>query len=480
MGACHSSPKHSPEAVDSNPLFSRLRADTATYGADKMQQIRTLFRVLDFKPGQRILTEGQPTTHLYIITSGTVLLSSRNSQTGVDMPLKQLVANDFFGEAALFHSQVSQSTATALSPSVVMAMDRHTFQQLVRIIPPLERDVRDRAEARSADRLKEIPFFSSVRENRPWSKMDLLGSMLEFEEFDRNAVICREGEIGSKFYIIVHGEVSISITSTTSAAPGGQPQPITINTLGPNQHFGEIALLRHTPRTATITTTQPSLLLSLSSSSFHSFLSIAPELAAPFSLLIDARTANVLRTVEMFQHVKENRPWNKLECFAAMVQYETRQAGQYVWVEGDAISSMYILTAGCVKETASEWRDGSSGERERVVVSVSVLGMADMQRAEGRLRTSSVAAHTDVTLLSLDRSKWTKWIALAPEVKQWLNAQAAVSKAPAEQSYKKRKAEVEEEKEELVLHKGSDDAQHDVSVSSDATIVQKEHVVLSF
>ena len=141
--------------------------------------------------------------------------------------------------------------------------------------------------------------------------MDLLGSMLDFEEFDSQTVICREGEIGSKFYIIVHGAVSISITSssatTTSgdsvsggSAGSGQPQAITINTLGPNQHFGEIALLRHTPRTATITTTEPSLLLSLSSSSFHSFLSIAPELAAPFSLLIDARTANVLRTVDMF------------------------------------------------------------------------------------------------------------------------------------------------------------------------------------
>ena len=364
MGVCHSGPKHSPEAVDSNPLFARLRADTATYGADKMQQIRTLFRVLDFKPGQRILSEGQPTTHLYIITSGTVLLSSRNSHTGVDMPLKQLVANDFFGEAALFHSQVSQSTATALSPAVVMAMDRHTFQQLVRIIPPLERDVRDRAEARSADRLKQIPFFSSVRENRPWSKMDLLGSMLEFEEFDSNTVICREGEIGSKFYLIVHGEVSISITSSSnssnSTTGSDQPQPITINTLGPTQHFGEIALLRHTPRTATITTTQPSLLLSLSSSSFHSFLSIAPELAAPFSLLIDARTANVLRTVSMFACIKENRPWNKLECIANMMEYETRAAGQYIWSEGDAVTHLYILTAGCVKE------DEGKGELPRV------------------------------------------------------------------------------------------------------------------
>ena len=471
MGLCHGAPKHSPEAVDSNPLFSRLRADTATYGADKMQQIRTLFRVVDYKPGQRILTEGQPTTHLYILTSGSVLLSSRNSHSGVDMPLKQLVANDFFGEAALFHSQVSQYSATALSPSVVMAMDRRTFQQLVRIIPPLERDVRDRAEARTAERLKQIPFFSSVRENRPWSKMDLLGSMLEFEEFDSGTVICREGEIGSKFYLIVSGQVGITITSGSGSS--SQPQPITINTLGPNQHFGEIALMRHTPRTATITTTQPSLLLSLSSSSFHSFLSIAPELSGPFSLLIDA--AHRQRAADG-GHVRAHQGEPAVEQARVHRQHDgvrdARAAGQHVWSEGDAITHLFILTAGCVKEG------------ERIVVSVSVLGVADMERAEGQLRANSAVAHTDVTLLSLDRSKWNKWIALAPEVKQWLNAQArkdiAAGKENSAQSdsTRQKKAEASEEKEQLFVQQTSDEVEHEPSVSGIA--VHKEQVVLSF
>ena len=106
-----------------------------------------------------------------------------------------------------------------------------------------------------------------------------------------------------------------------------------------------------------------------------------------------------------------------------------------------------------------------------------------MERAEGESRTTSVVAHTDVTLLSLDRSKWYKWIALAPEVKQWLNQQAAVGgssgKGEAEQGYKKRKMEVEEEKEQLVVQKDSDEADHEVSVS-DRAAVQKEQVMLSF
>ena len=103
--------------------------------------------------------------------------------------------------------------------------------------------------------------------------------------------------------------------------------------------------------------------------------------------------------------------------------------------------------------------DGLS-ERERVVVSVSVLGVADMERSEGELRTSSVVAHTDVTLLSLDRSKWNKWITLAPEVKHWLNthkrvATAVLKKGDAELGHKKPKViPVEEEKEQLIVAEG--------------------------
>ena len=438
MGLCHSSPAAPPVALQSNPLFAGLKRD-ASADDDTLEQIRGLFRVQSLKAGEVIAREGELLTSFYILMHGAVILTARNTDTGVDTPVQQLKANDFFGESALFRSKASEVTATALSDCVLMQMDRLTFQSLIRLVPSLESDVREKVEARTAERLRAIPFFSSVRENRPWSKMDLLGSMLHFEEYGEGDVVCREGEVGSKFYIIVRGQVAISIDSAVASAP------IVLDHLGPDATFGEIALMRHTPRTATITCTQPSLLLSLTSSSFHSFLSIAPELASPFSLLIDSRTANTLKTIPLFRQVKENRPWNKVELIASMLRYERRGGGEVLWEVGDEVRGLYILTTGRCVEV--------EGGVERAVASVAVLGGRDLAE-DRRVRGSRMVVEGgEATLLSLDREKWGKWIALAPEVKSWLvemEGRGGGGEGGREGGMVGKGREVEEEKEELV------------------------------
>lgn len=89
--------------------------------------------------------------------------------------------------------------------------------------------------------LRDLPMFAPL----PIVTVEQLASVLVEQEYDEGDVVMREGEPGNRFYVIIEGTVDVTVHG--SARPR----------LGPGEGFGEIALLRGVPRTATVTATGP-------------------------------------------------------------------------------------------------------------------------------------------------------------------------------------------------------------------------------
>jgi CRP/FNR family transcriptional regulator, cyclic AMP receptor protein len=108
--------------------------------------------------------------------------------------------------------------------------------------------------------LKSAPLFEGL------SRKDLtaLARVSEDLEVEPGTVLCREGEIGQEFFVIVDGQVKVTRKGRRIAIRGS------------GDFVGEIALLEEIPRTATVTADTPVRLFVLTRKDFRHLLDENP------------------------------------------------------------------------------------------------------------------------------------------------------------------------------------------------------------
>lgn len=102
-----------------------------------------------------------------------------------------------------------------------------------------------------------------------------------------NEIIIEQGEIGDKLYIIISGQMLVSVKDLRL----GQRK---INILGPGDIFGEIAILRRVPRTARVTAISACKYLSINAHDFFdAYQHFPPKARDNMQLVIAKRLAQL-------------------------------------------------------------------------------------------------------------------------------------------------------------------------------------------
>jgi CRP/FNR family transcriptional regulator, cyclic AMP receptor protein len=132
-------------------------------------------------------------------------------------------------------------------------------------------------QARIEEQLQQVPLFSSLSK-KEIKQISQLATPLDQPA---GAVLVQEGKIGHEFIIVLEGEIEIR--------KGDQ----VIATRGPGSYIGEIALLDHRPRTATVVATTPVSIEVIGQREFAEMLIEQPELSQQLLATVARRLSDL-------------------------------------------------------------------------------------------------------------------------------------------------------------------------------------------
>ena len=112
--------------------------------------------------------------------------------------------------------------------------------------------------------IKHTPLFANCSKR----ELEEIASLADELDIPADRNLTKEGAIGHEFVVLVSGSATVKRNGRT------------INKLTDGDFLGELALVTGKPRTATVTTTEPSRLLVITAAAFRRLMRDTPSIQA--------------------------------------------------------------------------------------------------------------------------------------------------------------------------------------------------------
>ena len=133
-------------------------------------------------------------------------------------------------------------------------------------------EARTTVPAREFAVLRGVPMLGPL----PGARVETLALRVIAVPVPPGQVVVHEGEPGDRYYVVADGRFAVEVGGVARAE------------IGPGGAFGETALLRDIPRTATVTASEPGLLFGVERDDFLAVISGHPRTAQLANALADS------------------------------------------------------------------------------------------------------------------------------------------------------------------------------------------------
>jgi CRP-like cAMP-binding protein len=382
------------------PFLSGLKEDSLLALAGRLVPVEK-------KEGEFVVEAGQPPQGLYILEAGQLHLLS--SEEGGDF--SELDPGESFGEMAVLTGKAHAHSAQSATDVVLWCLPAAEFETLCEDRPEIRlavsRSIREHLRSEdldvAAERLTSMPLFAGLPEEALWA----VAGRLLLQHVPSGQYVFSQGAAGDALYLVDSGNIEI-------VSGSGLTQTV-LARLGPDEFFGEMALLTGKPRSSSARATAHTNLWVLYRSDFDDLVNRYPSVSLALSKALSERLATMdrrftethLRGLKLLAGLSAQQ----LEDVSSRLKAARFRQGEAVVREGEPGEEMYFLESGRVQIVRGHGAEATVLDE---------LGAGDlfgeMALLTGSPRSATVIAVSEVNVWALSRADFDQLVGVYPHL----------------------------------------------------------------
>lgn len=240
------------KVLQATPLFAGLPSDV-------LESLVENLSIVHLEPNEALFHEGDVGDALYVIVEGEVSVQAEGPPR---VEMARLGAGSFIGEVALMTDQPRSATVTAVSPSELLRIDRHTLGRVLADHGDMLRHVLRFVRDRLVDRwMRTSPLFRPFDE----AQRTELAAKFNFLEIEDGTRLIEAGTRPDGLYIVLAGKFVV------------ERDRVQLASLGAGELIGETALLSGGAFKSNVTSRGKSLALHLPAGEFREIIMTHPH-----------------------------------------------------------------------------------------------------------------------------------------------------------------------------------------------------------